>query len=351
MTQPVKIVVVGTGGISSSYFAAMTGNPNVQVVGMVDNRPEAAMQAASLFGVRWFVTVAELLNSGVVFEAAIVCTPPNTHESIAIELAARGVHVLCEKPFSITSASARRMAAAAHRYGTILTMGSKFRYVNDVNAARERIRRGSIGDVVLFENAFTGRVEMSRRWNSMPAISGGGVLIDNGTHSVDILRFFLGPLSEVHAVEGKRIQNLPVEDTARLFVRSEAGVMGSVDLSWSLNKELDWYVNIFGSEGLIQVGWKTSRMKVGNGDWEVFGQGYDKVQAFRSQVNNFARAIHKLEPLVITWEDALASVNVIEAAYDSMRASGWTGVKTSCPLTNTPAPIGETAIHREVVRV
>ena len=351
MTQPVKIVVVGTGGISSSYFAAMGRNPNVQVVGVVDNRPEAAMLAANQFGVRWFVTVAELLNSGVAFEAAIVCTPPNTHESIAIELAARGVHVLCEKPFSITSASARRMAAAAQRYGTILTMGSKFRYVNDVNAARERIRQGNIGDVVLFENAFTGRVDMSRRWNSMPAVSGGGVLIDNGTHSVDILRFFLGPLSEVHAVEGKRIQNLPVEDTARLFVRSHAGVMGSVDLSWSLNKELDWYVNVFGSEGLIQVGWKSSRMKVGNGDWEVFGQGYDKVQAFRSQVNNFAGAVRKLEPLVITWEDALASVDVIEAAYDSMRASGWTGVKSSCPLTTTPAPIGETAIHREVVRV
>jgi predicted dehydrogenase len=351
LNKPVSLVVVGAGGIAGSYFSAITGNPNVKLVAVVDNRPESAMQAANQHGVKWFVTVAELLNSGIVVEAAIVCTPPNTHETIAIELAARGVHVLCEKPFSITSASARRMASAANRYGTILTMGSKFRYVNDVIAARARVQRGCIGDVVLFENAFTGRVDMSRRWNSMPAISGGGVLIDNGTHSVDILRYFLGPLVEVHAVEGKRIQNLPVEDTARLFVRSQAGVMGSVDLSWSLNKELDWYVNVFGSEGLIQVGWKSSRMKIGNGEWEVFGQGYDKVQAFRSQVNNFARSIRQQEQLVMTWEDALASVDVIEAAYDSMRASGWTGVKSSCPLTNTPAPVGETAIHREVVRV
>jgi len=348
--SPVSIVVIGAGGISSSYFAAMAGNPNVQLVGVVDNRPEAAMKAANPFGVRWFMNVAELMASTIQFEAAIVCTPPNTHEEIATELAKRGVHVLCEKPISITSASARRMAAVAQKSGTILTMGSKFRYVNDVIEARERVQKHLIGDVVLFENAFTGRVDMSRRWNSMPAVSGGGVLIDNGTHSVDILRYFLGPLAEVHAVEGKRIQNLPVEDTARLFVRSQAGVMGSVDLSWSLNKELDWYVNVFGSEGVIQVGWKSSRMKIGNGDWEVFGQGYDKVQAFRSQVNNFARAIRKIEPLIITWEDALASVYVIEAAYDSMRASGWTNVKSSCPLTNTPSPIGETAIHREVVR-
>jgi predicted dehydrogenase len=217
-------------------------------------------------------------------------------------------------------------------------MGSKFRYATDVIKARELMQSGTIGDVVLFENCFAGRVDMSKRWNSVKAISGGGVLIDNGTHSVDILRYFLGPLAEVHALEGRSIQALEVEDTARIFVRSKSGIMGSVDLSWSLNKELEWYIQLFGSQGVIQVGWKRSRYKVGQGEWIEFGNGYDKVTAFRNQVMNFADAIQTGAPLVISWEDAIASVEVIEAAYESMRTAPWTDVADNMCTTHTPPP-------------
>jgi predicted dehydrogenase len=121
--------------------------------------------------------------------------------------------------------------------------------------------------------------------------------------------------------------------------------MGNVDLSWSVNKELDWYVTIYGSAGTIQVGWKQSRVKRAGGAWEVFGDGYQKTRAFRAQLANFARAIRGTEPLVITTEDAIASVDVIEAAYRSLRASPWAGVlaRALSDLTCTPAPGRATA--------
>lgn len=338
MSTPVTFSLVGAGGIAQSYAQAFENHPDARLVAVADTRADAANAIASKFGVPSFGSYQELLANGPKADAVVICTPPNTHEEITTAFAHAKTHVLCEKPFTLSPLGARRMAEAARRAGVLLTMASKFRYVADVTLARSMMTAGDIGEVVLFENAFTARVEMGNRWNSNPDIAGGGVLIDNGTHSVDLMRYFLGPLAEVHCVEGKRIQQLAVEDTVRVFVRSAAGVMGNVDLSWSINKELDWYLNIFGTAGVIRVGWKQSSIKRGSGAWEVFGNGYQKTDAFRNQLANFARAIRGTEPLVITAEDAIASVDVIEAAYRSLRASPWTGVTPRTQdSTRTPA--------------
>jgi predicted dehydrogenase len=257
----------------------------------------------------------------------ILCTPPSTHEELACNFLQQGIPVLCEKPLTCNTPSALRMLATAREHDTLLAMATKFRYCEDVVRAKSLLDSGILGDVILFENAFTARVDMRERWNSDPAISGGGVLIDNGTHSVDLVRYFLGPIAEVHAVEGKRVQTTAVEDTARIFVKSTQGVMGSIDLSWTLNKELESFIDVYGSHGTIRVGWKESKYRQSSSpDWVVFGKGYDKVQAFRSQIENFCKAIRKEEPLLITAEDAIASVEVIEAAYASLERNDWVPV-------------------------
>lgn len=345
--KPVTFAVVGTGGIAHSYAAAFASNPHAKLVAVADVRKEAAEAFGAKYGVPALGSHTALPDAEVV----IVCTPPDTHTAITTDLLRGGRHVLCEKPFTLTAADARKMQYEAVKAGRLLTMGSKFRYVSDVVKAKQLVAAGEIGEVILFENAFTSRVDMTARWNSRPSVSGGGVLIDNGTHSVDVIRYFLGPLAQVHAVEGLRVQAIPVEDTARLFVRSATGVMGSIDLSWSINKELDWYVNIYGSGGTIQVGWKQSRVKRTGGDWTVFGSGYDKVQAFTAQVTNVAKAVRGEEALLITADDAIASVEVIEAAYRSMESAAWTGVDAGAPLTQTPPSVRMTDVVREVARV
>ncbi|MGH7337008.1 MAG: Gfo/Idh/MocA family protein, partial [Myxococcota bacterium] len=236
--------------------------------------------------------------------------------------------VLCEKPLSIAAADAAQMIEAAEAAGVVFTMASKFRYVDDVIRAKSLVASGALGEIVLLENAFTSRVDMTQRWNSNPKVAGGGVLIDNGTHSVDIVRYFLGPIEAVETSEGKRIQSLAVEDTARLSVRTRSGVLASIDLSWSLNKERESYIDLYGSNGAIRVGWKESKFRaLSSPDWTVFGNGYDKVRAFRRQVENFCGAVRGEEELLITAEDALASVQVIEAAYRSARRDDWVAVE------------------------
>ena len=218
--------------------------------------------------------------------------PRRVTPEICLHFIERKVPVLCEKPFAVSVAETTRVLEAARKHRVTITMASKFRYVEDVVEAKRIVDSGAIGDIVLFENAFTARVDMSNRWNSNPAISGGGVLIDNGTHSVDLARYFLGPLAEVHVIEGPRTPDLQVEDTVSVFVRSKNGVMGTIDLSWSINKELDRYVSIFGTRGTVLVGWKESKYRqMQSADWMAFGSGYDKIGAFRAQINQL-RARH-----------------------------------------------------------
>jgi predicted dehydrogenase len=260
-------------------------------------------------------------------DAVIICTPPSTHPEIALYFCQRKVHVLCEKPLSIDVTSAELMLDTAQRNGVKLTMASKFRYVEDVVRAKSIVRSGILGEILLVENAFTSRIDMSKRWNSQRETSGGGVLIDNGTHSIDIMRYFLGPLDDVQVVEGVRAHNLEVEETVQMFVRSAGGVLGRIDLSWSLNKELEHYIQIYGTKGTVVVGWKESKFRQnGNNEWIVFGQGYDKVQAFKSNIVNFCGGIRGEEALLVTAQDAIASVEVIEAAYAALARNQWTRV-------------------------
>ncbi len=329
--------IVGAGSIAQAYAEAFKNWDGAKLVAVADTRVEAAQAFSEGMGCQSYDSHQAMAKKEKL-DAVIVCTPPATHPEICLYFLERKVHVLCEKPLSIDVRHAQLMVEAARSANVRLTMASKFRYVEDVIRAKSIVESGILGEIVLFENAFTSRVDMSTRWNSDSNISGGGVLIDNGTHSVDLMRYFLGPLADVQVVEGKRVQGLAVEDTVRIFVRSTGGVMGTIDLSWSINKELDSYINIYGSQGTVFVGWKESKYRQSSSpDWIVFGKGYNKIQAFRSQISNFCKAILGEEALLINAEDALALVEVIEATYAALRQSQWTAIQRK--LNNGRKPL------------
>jgi len=241
-----------------------------------------------------------------------------------------GIHVLCEKPLAIRVADAEQMVKKASESDCLLMMASKYRYVDDVIKAKGIVESGILGDVVLFENVFCSRVDMRDRWNAQKQIAGGGVLVDNGCHSVDIARYLLGPIEKVQAEEGRRVQQLEVEDTARLYFRTKSETMGAVDLSWSIHKEQESYVNLYGTEGVLSIGWKCSKYRQREKmNWVPFGKGYDKNVAFAGQIRNFVGAIRGKEAPLITPNDGLESVRVIETAYRSMQTNKWIEVAKS----------------------
>jgi predicted dehydrogenase len=325
--KKLKFGLIGAGGIAQTYAQAFAATKIAELTAIADMRKDAATALAETCGARIYENYRDLEKAEAELDAVIIATPPATHPEIAAYFLNRKIHTLCEKPLCLSSGEAREMIRAAEQSGAVFTMASKFRYVEDVIKAKSFVASGNLGEILLFENAFTARVDMTKRWNSDVNLSGGGVLIDNGTHSVDIVRYFLGAISEVLTIEGAKGQDIAVEDNIRMFLKTESGVQAAVDLTWSINKELPYFISIYGTNGTLHVGWRESKYKLhSNPDWTVIGTGYDKVQAFRSKIENFAGKINGTEELLINPTEALASVQTIEAAYASMQQNLWTKV-------------------------
>lgn len=319
--EPLRVALVGAGAIAGAYLQALQRVPDLALVAGVD--PDERARATLPHGIATFADLRSLFTDGPAIDAALVLAPPVHHEALTVALLQHGAHVLCEKPLAPAIGAAEHMLAAATAAHRRLMMGSKFRYTPDVAVARQLLDDGRCGDVVMYENVFCSHVDMTRRWNSDPAVSGGGVLIDNGCHSVDLARFLLGPIARVQAQFGRSAQPIAVEDTARILFTSRSQALGSIDLSWSVHKETDAYVRIHGTRGTIEIGWRGSRWKPVGGAWQPFGNGYDKIAAFAGQLGNFAACVQGREEPVIGDADALASVVVIDCAYRSAAAARW----------------------------
>jgi predicted dehydrogenase len=275
-----KFALIGTGGIAQTYAQAFQASDCCKLVAVADVRKESADAFAEPFAAKSYSDYKMLAESETI-DAVIISTPPNTHPEIAMHFMRKGVHVLCEKPLCLTAAEAKEMIECAEKSGVVFTMATKFRYCEDVVKAKSILASGILGEVVQFENAFTSKVDMSKRWNSNREVSGGGVLMDNGTHSVDIIRYFLGSISDVLALETSGTQSLSVDENVKLLAKTANGVAASVDLTWGINKELPNFISVYGTNGTLHIGWRESKYKLNSSpDWTVFGKGYDKVQAF-----------------------------------------------------------------------
>ena len=319
-----KVGIVGFGRIADTHVEAWKANEGVQVTAVADDSPFARERARSM-GLNAYETVQDLLKSETL-NAASICSPPAFHPAQALDLMNAGVAVLCEKPLAIDLASAQQLIDGASQAGVEFQLATKFRHVPEIRKARDLIRHGIIGDPLTFHVEFSGMTDMSNRWNSKPAFSGGGVLIDNGCHAVDTVRFLLSGIVKIQGVPIRPVQHLPVEDSAMMLATTECGATGKITLSWSMKSWSDTYISIQGTRGMIQIGWKKSYLHV-DGEMPVeIGDGYSKLGAHKRMMGMFRDLVQGSNEPWITNQDALASSTVIEAAYRSMQTNRWARV-------------------------
>lgn len=327
MSTPYALGIVGTGAIGALHVETATALAEIRLAAICDVQPKLVTEMARRSGARAYTRYQELAYEERL-DGVILCTPPVTHPPLAQFYLERGIDVLCEKPLAVDGAAAREMLGCAERNGRLLMLASKFRYVEGVLAARRLLHDGALGAIRHAEIVFASNVDMRSRWNSDPAQSGGGVVIDNGVHAADICRYLFGPVVSVAAVAYERGPDLRVEDSAYLYLGTENGPGVTVDISWSIQPRLAHYIRVFGERGRLCVGWKQTTLSRGAaGDATLVASGYSKRDAFLALHRDFVASSGGQGRPRIDAADALASIEVIDAAYASIRHGGRTAVE------------------------
>lgn len=318
-----RIGIIGLGRAGMVHLDSWKLVEEAELVAVSDPSLAARRTARDL-GIRAYAK-PEVMFEEERLDAVTIATPPTDHAELAIAALERGIHVLCEKPLALTTWDALSMLQTASRKKRQLLLATKFRHVPELATARDMIAKGTLGVPVAFEVSFCSPVDMSKRWNSNRRRAGGGVIIDNGCHAFDIVSYLFGSVTRVQTTLHRPLQKIQVEDGATIQIAATDGVIGKIDVSWSLSTGRNSYVKVHGTKGTIEVGWQETRVKMLGEDWKTVGKNYDKIDAHTRMHRSFLRAAETdgAAPAWISPVECLRTVAAVEAAYRSIHSGGW----------------------------
>ncbi|MDP6115870.1 MAG: Gfo/Idh/MocA family oxidoreductase [Planctomycetota bacterium] len=258
----IRTGIIGCGKVGHIHLDAHSSITESELVGVCDSDRERAGAFAAQCGAKAFTDLEEMLRDGGV-EAVSICTPHPLHAEPAIQAAKAGVHVLVEKPMAASLSDCDAMLAAADASGIRLGVVSQRRFYEPVMRMKEAIDAGKIGRPVLgLFMGFNWRDEayyQSDPWRGKWSTEGGGVLVNQSSHHLDMLQWMMGEIDEISGYWAN--VNHPfveVDDTAVASIRFKNGGLGSIVTSISQKPGLFMKIHIHGSNG-ASIGVETDR--------------------------------------------------------------------------------------------
>ncbi len=339
-TRPVGVAIVGSGMISEFQAQAIGELPGTQVVGFYDRISELAEKRAEQFGVGVYPTLEELLADREV-DVVSICTPSGAHVEPAVAAAKAGKHVMVEKPVEITTERVDRIIAACKEAG--VTLGAIFprRFMDSSRLLKKTIDEGRFGILSLADVYIkwyrTQEYYDSGGWRGTWELDGGGALMNQGIHGVDLLQWLLGGIETVTGTVATLFhERIEVEDVATASVRFKNGCLGVIEgttAAWPGSKVR---IEISGSAGHVVmedetiVTWTFAEERPeDDGIRSKYGPQADRVsggaadpkaissEGHRRQFEDFVRAIREGTTPFCDGFEGRAAVAIITSIYRS----------------------------------
>ena len=327
-----KIAFSGTGHISRVHARAAQRIPGVELVAVVNHKPESMARYAAQFDIsRQYATVEELLRAGDV-DILVVSTPNCLHAPQAIAALQAGVHVMVEKPMSLNTQEAKLMLRASEQSGAKLMVMHCWRFDEEVNWIKQQIDDGILGKILRTKGYGVHVNWGPGGWFVEAQYAGGGALADMGVHAIDVARYFLGdpqPLS-VYARISTDYTEYDVDDSGVIWINWAGGATSIVESGW-------WWPHADGPEASTQLyGSKAfaqlfpTRLEVPNREAETVttvDPGYPPVREeqcpqimYDRQMQHFIDCIREDRRPNPGGAEGLVNMRIIDAALESSRS-------------------------------
>lgn len=357
-SNPILLIVVGAGLIGPRHAQHIVQNPDCDLLALIDPRPEAVELAKNLETL-YFKSIEVLFqyldeNSIPYPDGALICTPNHTHASISAKLASRGIHLLIEKPVSTSLEEARALQQFAKEKNVKVLIGHHRRFNPFIVSAKENLHK--IGDVIAFQGAWTLQKPQSyfeaSPWRT-DVRTGGGALLINLVHDLDLLQFLFGPIERVYAelLKKQRNQYPNVDEGACLTIKFKNGVTGTFICADNVTSPFNFEVGtgenplipfddkvegvykIFGSDGTLSIPdftlYHQSSLTAEKRSWnENVEREYllkdrleiRKTKPFDSQLNHFVEVIRGKADPICPIDDGIRALLCIDAVIKSLES-------------------------------
>lgn len=334
MTEPLRIAIVGAGVIGAVHarLVATLGDFGF-LAAIIDVDETRGRALAEQYGVAFHTSAREAYRVERI-DVAAVCLPSAHHADAAIEALEAGVHVIVEKPIDISVEAADRVRAAERASGRTVSVISQRRFQPVASFIRRSIDEGALGRVTsgVVESAFFRPQEYydSGDWRGTLAIDGGGALMNQGIHALDLLLWMLGRPVSVSAKTGRLAhENIEVEDVAGAVIEFESGAIGLLLASTAAYPGLPVRLAVHGSAGTAVMEndglsfFTSASAAQPEGDTLIehdVPEGWSDVDmAHRRQYLDIADAIVSGRSPAVTTGDGRRALQVVLAVYESAR--------------------------------
>ena len=245
--------IAGCGAISKAHIESILAIPDAKLVAVWNRTPERAQATAEKYGCRWVADLQDLVNDPEI-QVVNVCTASGAHLEPAVAAARAGKHVLVEKPLEVTTARCDAIIRAAQEAGVKLGVVFPSRTAPGNQAIKAKVEAGHFGKLILAAVAVpwyrTQEYYDSGAWRGTWALDGGGALMNQAIHNVDLLQWFAGPVAEVKAyAECLAHERIEVEDTAVAILRFANGALGHILATTSLAPGYPVRIELHGTKG------------------------------------------------------------------------------------------------------